>query len=103
MASNERADVLIIGSGASAGPFAWHLSQTSGIKIVCLEQGDWVGKPREASTEAVEQRKRLVSPPEKRQGVRYFADGYPYDYSESYWQPILGNAVGGATLHYGAV
>jgi choline dehydrogenase-like flavoprotein len=28
--------------------------------------------------------------------------GYPYDYIDSSWQPVLGNAVGGATVHYGA-
>ena len=102
MTSKDSVDVLIIGSGASGGAFAWYLSQASGIKIVCLEQGDWVDKPT-GSTEAEEQRKRLVRQPEPKRGVRYFRDGYPYDYSESYWSPILGNAVGGATIHYGAV
>jgi len=105
-------DILIIGSGASAGPFAWHLSQVPGIKIVCLEQGDWVN-PQESLTEtrqraetvitseAQAQRQRLVAEP-PREGVRYVANGYPYDYSRSYWEPILGNAVGGATVHYTA-
>ncbi len=92
-------DVLIIGSGAAGGPFAWSLSTVRGLKIVCLEQGDWVNKPEASESEG--QRKRLVTPP-PRDGIRYFANGYPYDHSESYWQPVLGNAVGGATLHYGA-
>ena len=96
------ADILIIGSGASGGPFAWHLSTMKGVKIVCLEQGDWVGKPQSERRDEEAQRQRLATPP-PRQNVRSFADGYPYDYSESYWQPILGNAVGGATIHYGAV
>jgi choline dehydrogenase-like flavoprotein len=103
VASKDIADVLIIGSGASAGPFACHLSSARGLRIVCLEQGGWVGKPPAGAGEAAGQRKRLVTPPAPQQGVRSFPDGYPYDYSESYWQPILGNAVGGATIHYGAV
>ena len=103
MATSEMADVLIIGSGASGGPFAWSLSQVEGIKIVCLEQGDWVGKPSDSSSDESDgQRQRLISPP-PREGVRNFTDGYPYDHSESYWQPILGNAVGGAMVHYGAL
>ena len=103
MATSEMADVLIIGSGASGGPFAWSLSQVEGIKIVCLEQGDWVGKPSNSSSDESDgQRQRLISP-SPREGVRNFTDGYPYDHSESYWQPILGNAVGGATVHYGAL
>ena len=39
--SSETADVLIIGAGASASAFAWSLADTR-MRIVCLEQGDWV-------------------------------------------------------------
>ena len=102
MATSGIADVLIIGSGASGGPFAWSLSQVPGIRIVCLEQGDWVAPPSDPREEGDGERERLVTPP-PREGVRHFANGYPYDHSESYWQPILGNAVGGATVHYAAL
>ena len=102
MATSEIADVLIIGSGASGGPFAWSLSKVPGMKIVCLEQGDWVAPPSDSPAEGDGERQRLVAPP-PREGIRHFANGYPYDHSESYWQPILGNAVGGAMVHYGAV
>ena len=110
--SSDVADVLIIGSGASGGPFAWSLSRVGGIKVVCLEQGDWVQSRQTLAEirrnavarnpESEDQRQRLTNEP-PRESVRSFADGYPYDYSDSYWQPILGNAVGGATLHYSAV
>ena len=102
MATSEIADVLIIGSGASGGPFAWSLSKVPGIRVVCLEQGDWVAPPAGSRAEGDGERQRLVTPP-PREGIRHFANGYPYDHSESYWQPILGNAVGGAMVHYGAV
>src|ERR1700733_3950241 len=38
--SNEAADVLIIGAGASGGVAALRLA-TAGLSVVCLEQGDW--------------------------------------------------------------
>jgi choline dehydrogenase-like flavoprotein len=34
-------DVLIIGAGASGAAVAWSLAETR-MRIVCLEQGDWV-------------------------------------------------------------
>ena len=102
MATADIADVLIIGSGASGGPFAWSLSQVPGIKVVCLEQGDWAARPPASREQGDGERRRLVTPP-PRDGIRHFANGYPYDHSASYWQPILGNAVGGATVHYAAL
>jgi choline dehydrogenase-like flavoprotein len=107
--AKETVDVLIVGSGASGGPFAWHLSNFPGIKVVCLEQGDWVGNsqagaeaaPDDRRSGAEEQRRRLTTQP-PREGVQSYPNGYPYDYTESSWQPVLGNGVGGATLHYGA-
>ena len=39
--SLEPVDVLIIGAGASGSAIAWSLVETR-MKILCLEQGDWV-------------------------------------------------------------
>src|SRR5258708_8176396 len=39
--SNEIVDVLIVGSGASGAAAAWSLAETR-MKILCLEQGDWI-------------------------------------------------------------
>jgi choline dehydrogenase-like flavoprotein len=41
-------DVLIIGAGASGAAVAWSLDETR-MKILCLEQGDWI-KPTEFPT-----------------------------------------------------
>jgi choline dehydrogenase-like flavoprotein len=41
MAKNEIVDVLIIGSGASGAAAAWSLAETK-MRILCLEQGDWM-------------------------------------------------------------
>ena len=43
--TDEIVDVLIIGAGASGAAVAWSLAETR-MKILCLEQGDWV-KPTE--------------------------------------------------------
>ena len=109
MAQKDVADILIIGSGASGGVFAWHLSKIPGIKIVCLEQGGWsapvtgVAESQPDHPEAAAQREKLTSPPERQKGVMNWKDGYPYDHKDSYWTPLLLNAVGGASVHYGAV
>ena len=39
--SNDIVDVLIIGSGASGAAVAWSLAETK-MRILCLEQGDWM-------------------------------------------------------------
>ena len=36
MAQNDIVDILLIGSGAAGGPFAWHLSEVPGLSLVCL-------------------------------------------------------------------
>ena len=38
---HDKVDVLIIGSGASGAAVAWRLAETK-MRILCLEQGDWV-------------------------------------------------------------
>ena len=43
--TDEIVDVLIIGAGASGAAVAWSLAETR-MKILCLEQGDWI-KPTE--------------------------------------------------------
>ena len=110
--NNDTVDVLIVGSGAAGGVFAWHLSTLPNTKIVCLEQGDWAqpvpglteGERRAMSghPEAAAQRERVATPPPEA-GIKRWRDGYPYDHTESFWEPVLGNAVGGASVHYGAI
>ena len=46
--ADEMVDVLIIGSGASGAAVAWSLADTR-MRILCLEQGDWV-KPTDYPT-----------------------------------------------------
>ena len=101
--SSDTADVLVIGSGASGGALCWMLSKSPGIKVVCLEQGDWFTHPGyNPNAEIDVQRQVLVQRAEPR-GIHYFNDGYPYDYSESVWEPTFFNGVGGSTIHWGGL
>ena len=39
--ATESIDVLVIGAGAAGAALTWRLSE-QGVKVICLEQGDWV-------------------------------------------------------------
>ncbi|GLL16294.1 hypothetical protein GCM10017577_74620 [Pseudonocardia halophobica] len=41
MAAHTETDVLVIGAGAGGGAMSKRLSD-GGLKVVCLEQGDWI-------------------------------------------------------------
>jgi choline dehydrogenase-like flavoprotein len=55
MAGNEKVDVLIIGAGASGAAVAWSLAETK-MRILCLEQGDWMNPTDYPSTAATGRR-----------------------------------------------
>src|SRR5262249_34525875 len=40
MATDDRIDVLVIGAGAAGAAVAWRLA-SAGVRVRCLEQGDW--------------------------------------------------------------
>src|SRR5260370_2467708 len=69
---HEKVDVLIIGSGASGAAVAWSLADTR-MRILCLEQGDWV-KPTD----------------------------YPSNDANSPIKVVNFNGVGGSTIMYTA-
>mgnify|MGYP003330598846 CR=1 FL=1 len=46
---DEMVDVLIIGAGASGATVAWSLAETK-MRIVCMEQGDWMNPAEYPST-----------------------------------------------------
>lgn len=98
--SQPRADVLIIGAGASGSVAAAHLA-AAGFKVVCLEQGDWVNaadfpgdKPE---WELLAQRKWHPNP-----NIRERAADYPCETSASDVNPLMYAAVGGSTILYAA-
>lgn len=89
-------DVLIIGAGASGAAMAWSLTDTR-MKILCLEQGDWV-KPGDYPTNGRdwESRPDFSGSP----NVRRNPADYPINDADSPIKPVNFNGVGGGTILY---
>ena len=93
-------DVLVIGAGASGAAFAWSLSE-AGIDVMCLEQGDWVKAedyPTNRESWEVHRQTDFHYDP----NVRGLPQDYPLNNDESAISPLMFNAVGGSTIHWGA-
>ena len=95
---NEMVDVLIIGSGASGAAVAWSLADTR-MKILCLEQGDWMKQSDYPSNgrdwEARVHGDFAVSP-----NVRARPTDYPINDDNSPIKVVNFNGVGGSTIMY---
>lgn len=93
-------DVLIIGAGASGAAAAWSLADTR-MRIVCLEQGDWMRQADYASNSPnweIERRHMAISP-----NHRNHKPDYPINDMEASPISVANfNAVGGSTILYSA-
>jgi choline dehydrogenase-like flavoprotein len=94
------ADVLIVGAGPAGAVAAAYLSE-KGVKVVCLEQGDWTNpsdypgdKPE---WELIAQKTWNPNP-----NVRGRDADYPCDTTESDVNPLMFAGVGGSTILYAA-
>jgi len=99
-ADSSRADVLIIGAGASGSVAAKFLAE-NGFGVVCLEQGDWVNASEfpgdKPEWELLAQRPWHPNP-----NVRGREDDYPCETSDSDVNPLMFAGVGGSTILYAA-
>ena len=93
-------DILIIGSGASGGAFAWSMADTK-MRIVCLEQGDWV-KPTDYPANGRDWEARRYSDSDILPNRRQLPGDYPVNDDNSITKIATYNAVGGGTVHYAA-
>ena len=97
----EDTDAVVIGAGLAGAVAAKRLVE-AGLKVVCLEQGEW---PDDTQARAKERDFEL-----SREGPywtwnpnnRGAASDYPINESESDVSPLMWNGVGGSTLLYGA-
>ena len=98
--ANDRIDVLIIGSGASGAAVAWSLAETR-MRIVCLEQGDWMNSAEFPSTgrdwEARANGEFSINPNQRRRPT-----DYPINDTDSPISVANFNGVGGSTILYSA-
>ena len=100
--ANERADVLVIGSGAAGGALSWQLTE-HGARVVCLEQGGHVGPSQFPSQypdfEIHQKRGNFNFSP----NVRKRPEDYPVvTPGENPLFVMMFNAVGGTTVHWQA-
>jgi choline dehydrogenase-like flavoprotein len=95
---NEPVDVLIIGAGASGAAVAWSLAETR-MRILCLEQGDWVKSSDYPSNGRDWEARQLgefnFSPNRRKSPV-----DYPVNESGSPIKIANFNGVGGGTVLY---
>jgi choline dehydrogenase-like flavoprotein len=94
------ADVLIIGAGASGAAVAWSLAETR-MKVVCLEQGDWMD-PAQLPGMRNDWEVRQLGDFHFSPNTRRRREDYPVNDGESPIAVSMFNAVGGSTILYAA-
>jgi len=99
-ADNDIADVLIVGAGPSGAVYAKYLC-SRGFHVVCLEQGQWVGTA-EYTGNRDEYEVSMYGLWHKNGNVRKLPSDYPCETSGAEVFPVMFNAVGGGSIHYGA-
>jgi choline dehydrogenase-like flavoprotein len=97
---DEIVDVLIIGAGASGAALAWGLAETR-MKILCLEQGDWV-KPTEFPANGRDWEARRYADFDISPNRRARDTDYPVNDRDSIMKIANFNGVGGGTVLYTA-
>ena len=100
MAGNEKVDVLIIGSGASGAAVAWSLADTR-MRILCLEQGDWM-KSTDFPSNGRDWEARRYTDFDISPNRRGRDTDYPVNDDNSPMKVANFNGVGGGTVIYTA-
>ena len=98
--NRDAVDVLVIGAGALGGAFTWSLSE-AGIKVMCLEQGDWLD-PKAYPTTQDDWELHRYTDFNADPNVRGLPEDYPVNNVDSPIAPLMYNAVGGSAIHWSA-
>ena len=97
---DEIVDVLIVGSGASGAAVAWGLVETR-LKILCLEQGDWI-KPTDFPANGRDWEARRYADFDISPNRRARETDYPVNDNNSVMKVANFNGVGGGTILFTA-
>lgn len=98
--TDEIVDVLIIGAGASGAAVAWSLAETR-MKILCLEQGDWI-KSTEFPSNGRDWEARRYADFDISPNRRARDTDYPINDDNSPMKITNFNGVGGGTILFTA-
>jgi hypothetical protein len=98
--TDEIVDVLIIGAGASGAAVAWSLAETR-MKILCLEQGDWI-KLTEFPSNGRDWEARRYADFDISPNRRARDTDYPVNDENSLMKIANFNGVGGGTILFTA-
>ncbi len=98
--THDPVDVLIIGAGAAGAAFAWSMADTR-MRILCLEQGDWMNPSQYPST-GLDSELRLLGEFSSNPNVRGRTTDYPVNNDDSPITIANFNGVGGSTVLYAA-
>lgn len=93
-------DVVVVGAGAAGAAATWRLA-TGGLRVVCLEQGPWI-RGDSIPTDRVDWEVNRQRSHHPNPNVRRLIQDYPIDDERSAIRPLMYNAVGGSTIHWGA-
>jgi choline dehydrogenase-like flavoprotein len=98
--ATEQTDLLVIGAGAAGAALTWRLS-TYGVKVVCLEQGDWVDPSTFPSLKPDYETQLFRGDFNLSPNIRQLPQDYPVTTAGK--NPpfiMMYNAVGGSTIHW---
>ncbi|MFV2090797.1 MAG: NAD(P)-binding protein, partial [Pseudomonadales bacterium] len=96
--ADDTVDVLIIGAGASGAAIAWSLAETR-MRIVCLEQGDWMN-PADYPSTGQDWEARSMGDYSFSPNTRHSQADYPINEDDSPIKIANFNGVGGGTVLY---